>query len=46
MGSLLVEGSEPELREDEAVCEVTGYTYNRRLPHSPWIDPETGRQIL
>lgn len=40
---MLLEGSEPELREDEAVCEVTHLTYNKNLPHSPYIDPATGR---
>ena len=38
------EGSEPELRDDEAVCSVTNYTYNKHLPQSPWVDAE-GRQL-
>lgn len=34
--------SEPELRPDEAVCEVTNLTYNKNLPRSPYLD-EKGR---
>lgn len=34
-GGFLVTGSEPELRECEAVCPVTGYTYNKHLGYSP-----------
>ena len=37
--------SEAELRDDELVCEVTHLTYFKNLPHSPHIDPETGRPI-
>lgn len=29
------EGTEPEVREDEKVCEVTGLTYYAGLPASP-----------
>lgn len=39
-GTVLGEGSEPELRDDEVVCEVTNLTYLRTLPRSPHIDEE------
>lgn len=42
MGSLLIEGSEPELRDDEVVCPVAHLTYNKSLPRSPYVD-EQGR---
>lgn len=35
---VLGEPSEPELRKDEQVCEVTGYVYLRGLQRSPYID--------
>lgn len=37
-------GSEPELRDDEAVCEVTHLTYLAALGRSPHIDEE-GRRV-
>lgn len=30
-------GSEPALRDDEAICPVTGYTYLAALGTSPYI---------
>lgn len=33
-------GSEPQLRDDEAVCEVTNLTYLAALGRSPHIDSE------
>lgn len=32
-----------ELGRDEIVCAVTGYTYNRWLPSSPYLDAD-GKQ--
>lgn len=32
------QGSEPFLRDDEAVCPVTGYTYLAALGTSPYIE--------
>lgn len=37
-------GSEPELRPDELLCEVTRLTYYHKLPHSPHVDRQ-GRPI-
>lgn len=37
-------GSEAELRDDEAVCEVTNLTYHKALGRSPHIDEE-GRRL-
>lgn len=33
-----LDGTEPNLRPDEAVCSVTNLTYNKHLPRSPHID--------
>lgn len=38
-------GSEPELRDDEAICPVTNLTYFAALGRSPHID-ESGRPIF
>lgn len=32
---MLGDPSEAELRPNEKVCPITGYTYNAGLPHSP-----------
>lgn len=42
--SIDVNGSEPHLRDDEAVCEVTNLTYLKALGRSPHID-ENGRPL-
>lgn len=39
----LGEGSEPELREDEVICEVTNLTYYKGLSRSPYLDERGGR---
>lgn len=39
-GVALGEGSEPALRSDEKVCEVTNLTYYAGLPRSPHVDRE------
>lgn len=38
-------GSEPVLRDDEAVCEVTNLTYLAALGRSPHID-DKGKPIF
>lgn len=42
--SVLAEPSEAELRPDEKVCEVTGYTYFVGLQRSPHLD-EAGKRV-
>lgn len=39
------EGSEPELRPDEKVCEVTGLTYYAGLPASPHTEEAMARAL-
>lgn len=41
----LGEGSEPELRPDEKVCEVTGLTYYARLDKSPHTEDAQARAL-
>jgi len=38
--------SEAELRDDEAICPVTGLTYFKALPRSPHYYITEGRVVL
>lgn len=38
--------SEAELRDDEAICPVTGLTYFKNLPRSPHYEIRNGRIVL